>query len=237
MAAVRIDSVAFADPRIALLGTIAGYNQFEALGRLAHLWSACTERESAVLPESFVRGALGAKGVEALVESGLGELVPDGCRVRGCEGRTDWLGSKRRASKAGGEANKRKFDSQTKPEGSQKGAETEPKGSPLTLTLPLTLTPTLAPTLAPTVDATEPKKRFVKPTIEEVKAYCQERSNRVDPQRFVDHYESNGWRVGANPMKDWKAAVRTWEKNAIGPTSKTDQTRAAFTEFLRDEPQ
>ena len=58
--------------------------------------------------------------------------------------------------------------------------------------------------------------RFKPPTVEEVADYCRERDNHVDPQRFVDHYTSNGWKVGKNPMKDWKAAVRTWEKNSEG---------------------
>lgn len=57
------------------------------------------------------------------------------------------------------------------------------------------------------------RKRFSPPTIEEVTAYCNERGNSVDPQRFIDHYESNGWMVGKNKMKDWKAAVRNWERN------------------------
>ena len=56
---------------------------------------------------------------------------------------------------------------------------------------------------------------FVKPTLEEIRAYCQERKNNVDPQRFFDYYESNGWKVGRNPMKDWKATVRTWERNTF----------------------
>lgn len=55
--------------------------------------------------------------------------------------------------------------------------------------------------------------RFVKPTVEEIEAYCKERNNNVDAHKFYNHYESNGWKVGKNPMKDWKAAVRTWEKN------------------------
>ena len=54
--------------------------------------------------------------------------------------------------------------------------------------------------------------RFIKPTVDEVKAYCEERKNNVDAERFVDYYTANGWRVGKGPMKDWKAAVRTWEK-------------------------
>ena len=54
--------------------------------------------------------------------------------------------------------------------------------------------------------------RFTPPTLEEVTAYCFERGNNVDPQRFIDYYTSNGWMVGRNKMKDWKAAVRNWEK-------------------------
>lgn len=55
-------------------------------------------------------------------------------------------------------------------------------------------------------------KRFTPPTVDEVRAYCQERQNNVDAERFIDYYTSNGWKVGKNPMKDWKAAVRTWER-------------------------
>ena len=57
------------------------------------------------------------------------------------------------------------------------------------------------------------QKRFTKPTLADVQAYCAERGNSVDAQKFVDYYESNGWRVGKSPMKDWRAAVRTWERN------------------------
>ena len=55
-------------------------------------------------------------------------------------------------------------------------------------------------------------KRFISPTVDEVRAYCQERKNNVDPERFVDFYDSKGWMIGKNKMKDWKAAVRNWEK-------------------------
>jgi hypothetical protein len=57
-------------------------------------------------------------------------------------------------------------------------------------------------------------KRFVPPTLEEVSSYCAERKNGIDPQEFMDHYKANGWRCGkgvGKPMKDWKAAVHTWE--------------------------
>lgn len=55
---------------------------------------------------------------------------------------------------------------------------------------------------------------FTPPTIEEVTAYCQERHNNIDPQMFMDYYESNGWMVGKNRMKDFKATIRRWEQNA-----------------------
>lgn len=53
---------------------------------------------------------------------------------------------------------------------------------------------------------------FVKPTLEEVTDYCRERQNSVNPEAFIDFYESKGWKVGGQSMKDWRAAVRTWEK-------------------------
>ena len=63
-------------------------------------------------------------------------------------------------------------------------------------------------------------KRFSKPTIEDIKEYCIERNNFVDAEKFFDYYSSNGWKVGKNPMKDWKASVRTWEKNSTSEQSK-----------------
>lgn len=72
-------------------------------------------------------------------------------------------------------------------------------------------------------------KRFKKPTLEEIKEYCKERNNNIDAQRFIDFYESKDWMIGKNKMKDWKAAIRTWEKN-----SKTN-TPAWFTKENKTE--
>ena len=55
------------------------------------------------------------------------------------------------------------------------------------------------------------RKKFIIPTPEEVQAYCDERKNGISGQQFCDFYSSKGWKVGSQPMKDWKAAVRTWE--------------------------
>ena len=54
-------------------------------------------------------------------------------------------------------------------------------------------------------------KRFSPPTVDEVREYCQERNNGIDADAFVDFYAARGWMIGKTHMKDWKAAVRTWE--------------------------
>lgn len=56
-----------------------------------------------------------------------------------------------------------------------------------------------------------PRVVFVPPTVEEVRAYCDERKNGIDPQSFIDFYSAKGWMIGSNKMKDWRAAVRNWE--------------------------
>lgn len=60
--------------------------------------------------------------------------------------------------------------------------------------------------------------KFIPPSIEQIRAYCASRKNNVDADRFFDFYEAKGWMIGKNKMKDWKAAVRTWE-NASKPKS------------------
>lgn len=69
-----------------------------------------------------------------------------------------------------------------------------------------------APTPSPLPSPSpKPATRFTPPTLEEVAAYCRERGNKIDPRHFVNYYTSNGWMVGKNKMKDWRAAVRNWE--------------------------
>ena len=81
------------------------------------------------------------------------------------------------------------------------------------------------------------RKRFIPPTIEEVQAYCDERCNNVDAERFINFYTSNGWKVGKNKMQDWKAAVRNWERNGYDkkPTEpKASQSGNVFLELLKE---
>lgn len=70
----------------------------------------------------------------------------------------------------------------------------------------------------------EARKRFSPPSAAEVREYCRERENAVDAESFVDFYAAKGWKVGNSPMKDWKAAVRTWEKRE----SRAAPRRGAF---------
>jgi hypothetical protein len=65
---------------------------------------------------------------------------------------------------------------------------------------------------------------FVPPTVEEVSQYCKERKNSVDPERFVDYYTTNGWlQSKGKPIRDWKAAVRTWERNEFSKKTRTEK--------------
>lgn len=60
------------------------------------------------------------------------------------------------------------------------------------------------------------RKRFVKPTISDIEQYCSEKNISINAQQFIDYYESNGWKVGRNSMKDWQATVRRWSSNNYG---------------------
>lgn len=91
--------------------------------------------------------------------------------------------------------------------------------SPLSIDFPEDLhSPPLEQSSLVTSAREKNKKKFVTPSLDEVTAYCRERSNDVDPGRFLDFYESKGWLVGKAPMRDWKAAVRTWEHNSAKPS-------------------
>lgn len=97
------------------------------------------------------------------------------------------------------------------------------------------------------VSGEKPKliKRFRKPTVDEIKAYALEIDYNLDAESFYDYYESNGWRAGKNPMKDWKATVRNWKRHAeerginthvhrAGPAESDEDLWADFTEEQRE---
>ena len=70
-------------------------------------------------------------------------------------------------------------------------------------------------------NTTTSNEKFVKPTLEEIKAYCEEHKSKIDPCAFFDYYTRNGWVYGKNktPIKDWKSCVRMWERNEKDTTN------------------
>ena len=92
------------------------------------------------------------------------------------------------------------------------------------------VTPSVSDSLAESTTESGNQKtsasRFSPPTVDQVREYCLERKNHIDPEQFVDHYTANGWRVGGkSPMKDWKACVRTWEKRDPLPRNGSGQDK------------
>lgn len=74
-------------------------------------------------------------------------------------------------------------------------------------------------------------KRFVPPTLEEVKAYCKERHNDVDPVEFMAHYTATNWYRGKTKISNWRACVITWEKNARAK-QQTKKGQPSSTDYL-----
>lgn len=83
------------------------------------------------------------------------------------------------------------------------------------------------PSKQPSGSETNDRKRFAKPTIAEVAEYCAQRHNGIDAEAFVAFYESKGWKIGNAPMKNWKAAVVTWEKQDTRRVASTRNTNTA----------
>ena len=83
----------------------------------------------------------------------------------------------------------------------------------------------------------KPARRFTPPSVTDVAAYCRERKNQVNAEQFVDFYTGKGWKVGKNPMVDWRAAVRTWERNGVesraGPPDDPRNTKSVVAEFIK----
>lgn len=93
----------------------------------------------------------------------------------------------------------------------------------------ININPTINPSInKETLSKERGEKRFVPPSLDEVAAYCSERNNTVDPEGFIAFYTSNGWKVGKNPMKDWKAAIRSWEQREKKTARPTKPGRMDF---------
>jgi len=127
---------------------------------------------------------------------------------------------KQRANGAKGGRPKNPNKTQTKPNDNPNETKAEPKEKP----------PVPIPEPIEKETPTVLRKRFVPPTVEEVREYVQEKGYNVDPETFVDFYASKGWVVGKSPMKDWRAAVRTWAKDRKEqlPPNRNPKIQAAY---------
>ena len=86
------------------------------------------------------------------------------------------------------------------------------------------------------INTNKEKKKFNKPTIEQIQEYCIERNNGINAEAFYDFYESKNWYVGKNKMSDWKACVRTWEQRQQSKTkTSTDRMNEVFERFLKED--
>lgn len=81
---------------------------------------------------------------------------------------------------------------------------------------------------------TNTNKRFIAPSIDEVREYIEEKGYSIDPERFVDYYTANGWMVGKSHMKDWKATVRNWERNNGNDTGASGRKSRGLREHSSD---
>lgn len=144
MPSVRIEAEAFSDWRYEKLGQLLGTSRYDALGRMAYVWRHCTERQSHTVTASALDGIGGVSGfAAAMMAADLGEEGPDGIRVKGAEGRIEWLAEIRANAKKGGEANKKRFATgltKTSRLASQEASQTDSRlasqmPSPLTLAL------------------------------------------------------------------------------------------------------
>jgi hypothetical protein len=218
-ASVRIEDEAFADARIEMLGSLAGFNRYEALGRMAHLWRVCTLRETYTLDPVWIDACLGPKGHEHLVTAGLGERVDGGIRIRGTSGRIEWLGQRRQAAKKGGAATKGRKAAGPGPEVGQEGAKREPSASQVASQAatqeeakpepngsPLTLTPCLLSEDSPK----PPEGGVIRPTgpePPEVVAHWNAQPN-LTPATATDSFRDRvirSWQFG---RPEWDAAWR-----------------------------
>lgn len=107
----------------------------------------------------------------------------------------------------GGRPKKNQTETEEKPNENQTETKTEPTQNPMINDKCIMINDKYIKE-----NTKEKLKRFTPPTLEELTAFIKENKLRVDPELFLDYYESNGWKVGKNPMKDWKATARNWSR-------------------------
>jgi hypothetical protein len=208
VARVNVDSQALTDARFAVLASFMGVSDPDfALGKMVRLWMQCIERETYVVTKPVIVALFGGANdaPDWLLNAELAEQVDGGLRIKGTRGRIEYLSMKRATARENGRLGGRPVAATRK---------THVGSTPVIAKTPPAPAPAPAPISTRFARATRtPSKHFVVPKVEEVDSYCREIGSKVDAQRFMDYYTANGWKVGKNAMKDWKAAVRNWHKN------------------------
>jgi hypothetical protein len=200
------------DPAVVGIASILNVSETQVIGWLWKFWSVASRQTTNGLLPYFtlnkVDGIVGRQGFAAALEAVAWlHRRSDSLEIPNFE---HWLSesAKKRFQEA---VKKRKQRLKNVPlvEGQMSPKSGDKKGTPVLSS------PVLSSFEKEKGGVGEKGKTFCKPSIEEVKAYCLERKNEVDAERFIAYYESNGWRVGRNPMKSWKAAICSWEKNGV----------------------
>ena len=211
MARITVEQTALVDPRFELLGRLLESNRHEALGRMLLIWNACQERESYTLAAKFVSAVLGhPQGAAWLAdECELAEWVDDATlRIKGTEGRIEWLAKKRAAARENGSRGGRK------PISNQE--RTDVGSPPVSHRLQPATPPAPAPAPAPAQEDTPPApprggdapaKSKCPPEKSEAMAHHEAMGYTFSFVAWWGHYESNGWKVGKVAMRNWKASM------------------------------
>jgi hypothetical protein len=214
---IKFEKATLAKPEVLRVAAVLGISRYQVVGMCLAFWSWCDEqlRECHALgvTESMIDDLVGATGfASALLDVGWlrvrnGSLaVPNFDRHLSESAKKRALSGKRQAKKRHAEVTKmsrsERDENVTREEKRREERDTSNDVSGRE---------------PPTRDGPKkkPKVPFLKPTIDEVRAYITAQRYQVDPQRFFDHYESNGWRVGRNAMQDWRAAVRNWHRTPL----------------------
>jgi hypothetical protein len=204
---VNVDSSVFSDPRFKIMGRLLKSSWKETIAECLMVWLVCYERRTERLSTEEIDIAADHVGfAEAMVTVGLADNDGTAVIVHGVVKRIQFLLAQSVKGKKGGtktQANRPKPDEG--PELFDPPAEPEPEK--------------------------EKPKKFVPPTVDEVRAYCHQRNNTIDAETFIAFYASKGWKVGNQAMKDWKAAVITFEKTARANAKSKETPRQAYENF------
>lgn len=247
-AAVRIDASAFTDPRFKILGSLIGSDRFRAIGCMAMVWSHCTEHQARTLSAEVIDALTDVEGFsESMVRAGLGERIEDGIRICGTKGRIEWLATKRKNARKGGEANRAKWGSKREPKGDPKGSRTgaerepigsttgEPNGSPLTLAL--TLVPEEEKTIArfdfERLYESYPRKEGKKKGLEKAKAMVKTAAEYERLRLAIEAYAAKvrRERIEEKFVKHFATFMSCWEDYA--PNGAAPAQAVGETEYQR----